>query len=179
MSTTKRSPPSTAARDVHTAKKPKKAPLPIINDVKGLAAAERELYLTDGELDAAKTNAALTKLGFADGIAYSTVNMKDHRALGTFKTEANLDDAFFLQLLPEGAHKSDWTEEVDGKKVKIHRRSAMSLDNATLSTNLIKMKVQVYQTLTAMGRPMKMRVLDSTVPKLVTIVACMPDACKM
>jgi hypothetical protein len=39
------------------------------------------------------------ELGFVNGIAYSTVNMKDHRALGTFKTEANLDDAFFVLLL--------------------------------------------------------------------------------
>ena len=164
----KRSNPA-APSAASTAKKPK---LAVKNDIRGLAAAERKQYLTDaGDLDAGKTNAALMALGFADGVRYSTANKEAHTTEGTFKTEANLDDVFFLQLCPVGTPKAGQKDENGW----FHRRSPISLDNATISTNMLKMKINVWTSLTAMGTPMKMRILDTTVPKLVTVVACWPE----
>ena len=96
-------------------------------------------------------------LGFADGARYSTANKKAHKTEGTFKTEAKLDDVFFLQLCPVGTPKAGQKDE----NGSFHRRSALSLDNATIRTIVLKMKINVWTSLTAMGTPMKMRILDT------------------
>ena len=88
-------------------------------------------------------------LGFADGARYSTANKKAHNTESTFKTEANLDDVFFLQLCPVGTPKADQKDE----NGTFHRRSALSLDNATISTTMLKMKINVWTVAHGDGHP--------------------------
>ena len=81
-------------------------------------------------------------------------------------------DWCFLQLCPADYEFPEGTSAA-GKK-KVHRRMAISQDGIHISTKLLKPKRVLLSTMHAYGKPLTMTILPSTIPKLVTLLACSP-----
>ena len=81
-------------------------------------------------------------------------------------------DWCFLQLCPADYVFPEGTSAA-GKK-KVHRRMFISQDGINISTRLLKPKRMALSTMTVFGKQMTMTILPSTIPKLVTLLACSP-----